>query len=119
MKEIRILIVDDLPEHIKVFTDLLLGEDPGFKIYAASNGKNAVELAKIKIPHLIVIIIRCVPHVFGTTQHPLSRLQNSVRGPVVSLPRSIIGLNSRPSGSLAEYMVVLVNCFTQSSRVQD
>jgi DNA-binding response OmpR family regulator len=55
MKEIRILIVDDLPEHIKVFTDLLLREDPGFKIYAASNGKNAVELAKIKIPHLIIM----------------------------------------------------------------
>ena len=55
MKEIRILIVDDLPEHIKVFTDILLKEDPGFKIYAASNGKSAFDLAKIKLPHLIIM----------------------------------------------------------------
>jgi len=55
MKEIRILIADDLPEHIKVIADILLREDPGYKIYAASNGKNAFELAKLKIPHLIIM----------------------------------------------------------------
>ena len=55
MKEIKVLIVDDLPEHIKVVTDILVREDPDFIIYAASNGKNAYDLAKIKIPHLIIM----------------------------------------------------------------
>jgi DNA-binding response OmpR family regulator/DNA-binding CsgD family transcriptional regulator len=55
MKEIRILIADDLPAHIKVISDIILHEDSDIKIYAASNGKNAVELAKLKNPHLIIL----------------------------------------------------------------
>jgi response regulator RpfG family c-di-GMP phosphodiesterase/DNA-binding CsgD family transcriptional regulator len=55
MRETTILVVDDLPEHIRVFTDILLHEDPNVNLLAASNGKNAYELAKAKLPHLIIM----------------------------------------------------------------
>jgi DNA-binding response OmpR family regulator/DNA-binding CsgD family transcriptional regulator len=55
MKETRILIADDLPEHIKVISDILLKENPDYKIYAAADGKSAYDLARIKIPHLIIM----------------------------------------------------------------
>jgi DNA-binding response OmpR family regulator/DNA-binding CsgD family transcriptional regulator len=55
MKETKILIADDLPEHIKVISDILLKEYPDYKIYGAADGKSAYELAKIKIPHLIIM----------------------------------------------------------------
>jgi len=50
-----------------------------------------------QILHLIVTYP--VYHTVAVTQHPLSRLQNLVRGPVLSLPRSkvaptlVIGLS--------------------------
>jgi CheY-like chemotaxis protein len=55
MKEYKILIVDDYPEHIMVITEILLIDSFNYQILAAPNGKVALEIAKKKIPHLIIM----------------------------------------------------------------
>lgn len=55
VKEYKILIVDDYPEHIKVITDILLKDTNTYKIFAASNGEIAFEIAKKRVPHLIIM----------------------------------------------------------------
>jgi len=51
--------------------------------------------------HLIVTAIRYAKYLMAT-HHPLSRLQSSVRAPVLSLPRSVNGLHAHKRGLLAE-----------------
>jgi CheY-like chemotaxis protein len=46
MKEYKILIVDDYPEHIMVITEILLKDSFNYQILAAPNGKVALEIAK-------------------------------------------------------------------------
>jgi len=55
VKEYKILIVDDYPEHIRVITDILLKDDNNYQIFAASNGEIAFEIAKNRLPHLIIM----------------------------------------------------------------
>lgn len=55
VKEYKILIVDDYPEHIRVITDILLKDDNNYQIFAASNGEIAFDIAKNRIPHLIIM----------------------------------------------------------------
>jgi len=55
MKEYKILVVDDYPEHIMVITEILLQNSLKYQIFAAPNGKVAFEIAKSKLPHLIIM----------------------------------------------------------------
>ncbi len=55
MKEFKILVVDDYPEHIKIITNILISDNSNYQILAASNGKNALEIAKTALPHLIIM----------------------------------------------------------------
>jgi len=55
MEDVRILVVDDMPEHIRVITEILLNDNKKYLIYAATNGKAGVDLAKIKLPHIIIM----------------------------------------------------------------
>jgi two-component system alkaline phosphatase synthesis response regulator PhoP len=52
-KDIKILLVDDEPDVIEIIRYNL--DQEGYKIYTASNGKEAIEKAKKKIPHLIIM----------------------------------------------------------------
>jgi two-component system, OmpR family, alkaline phosphatase synthesis response regulator PhoP len=52
-KEIRILLVDDEPDILEIVGYNLSQE--GYQIITASNGKDAVEIAKKHIPHLIIM----------------------------------------------------------------
>ena len=55
MKEYKVLVVDDYPEHIMVITEILLQDNLKYQIFAAPNGKVAVEIAQKKLPHLIIM----------------------------------------------------------------
>jgi len=55
MKEYKILVVDDYPEHIMVITEILLKDNLKYQIFAAPNGKVGFEIAKNKLPHLIIM----------------------------------------------------------------
>ena len=55
MKDYKILVVDDYPEHIKVITDILLHENPKYQIFAASNGLLAYEIAITRSPDLLIM----------------------------------------------------------------
>ena len=52
-KDIKILLVDDEPDVIEIIRYNLSQE--GYKIYTASDGKEALKKAKKNIPHLIII----------------------------------------------------------------
>jgi two-component system, OmpR family, alkaline phosphatase synthesis response regulator PhoP len=52
-KDIKILLVDDEQDIIEIIGYNLLQE--GYKIFSASNGKEAVKVAKREIPHLIIM----------------------------------------------------------------
>jgi len=52
-KDIKILLVDDEPDVIEIIRYNL--DQEGYKIYTASDGKEAIEKAKKKIPHLIIM----------------------------------------------------------------
>ena len=52
-KDIKILLVDDEPDVIEIIRYNL--DQEGYKLYTASNGKAAVEKAKKKLPHLIIM----------------------------------------------------------------
>ncbi len=49
----RILIIEDNPINMQLFNDLL--ETEGYSILQAANGKDGLEIAKSKIPDLIVL----------------------------------------------------------------
>lgn len=52
-KDIKILLVDDEPDILEIVGYNLSQE--GYKISTASNGKEAVEMAKKELPHLIIL----------------------------------------------------------------
>ena len=52
-KEIKILLVDDEPDILEIVGYNLSQE--GYKIVTATNGKEAIEIAKKEIPHLIIM----------------------------------------------------------------
>ena len=52
-KDYKILLVDDEPDILEFLKYNLKKE--GFTVYTSSNGLNAIELAKKKIPHLILL----------------------------------------------------------------
>ena len=52
-KDIKILLVDDEPDVIEIIRYNL--DQEGYKIYTASNGKEALKKAKKNIPHLIIM----------------------------------------------------------------
>ncbi|NJK84735.1 MAG: response regulator [Bacteroidales bacterium] len=51
----EILIVDDIPSNLNFISDILYNE--GFRITVATNGKDAIETARIKKPDLILLDI--------------------------------------------------------------
>jgi two-component system alkaline phosphatase synthesis response regulator PhoP len=51
--EIKILLVDDDPDIQEILSYNLIQE--GYKIYLASNGKEAIKQAKKELPHLIIM----------------------------------------------------------------
>ena len=52
-KDIKILLVDDEPDVIEIIRYNL--DQEGYKIYTASDGKEALKKAKKRIPHLIIM----------------------------------------------------------------
>ena len=56
MSEPRILIVDDEPKLVRLAQEVLLAT--GFAVIAASNGQQAVEMAALEQPDLILLDIR-------------------------------------------------------------
>ena len=52
-KDIKILLVDDEPDVVEIIRYNL--DQVGYKIYTASNGKEALKTAKKNIPHLIIM----------------------------------------------------------------
>jgi two-component system alkaline phosphatase synthesis response regulator PhoP len=52
-KEIKILLVDDEPDILEIVGYNLSQE--GYKVLTASNGKEAIQVAKKEIPHLIIM----------------------------------------------------------------
>ena len=52
-KDIKILLVDDEPDVIEIIRYNL--DQEGYKIYTASDGKEALKKAKKNIPHLIIM----------------------------------------------------------------
>jgi len=52
-KDIKILLVDDEPDILEIVSYNLEAE--GYKVYTAKNGKEGVEKAKKKTPHLIIL----------------------------------------------------------------
>lgn len=52
-QEYKILLVDDEPDILEFLSYNLKKE--GFKVYTAENGKEAIEIAKKKIPHLVLL----------------------------------------------------------------
>ena len=49
----RILVVDDTPQNVKLFADLLSAK--GYEVTTASNGKEAIERAHGETPDLILM----------------------------------------------------------------
>jgi len=77
--EYKILLVDDEPD-ILVFLSYNLKKE-GFQVYTATNGKDAISIAKKEIPHLIILDIM-MPEMNGVdTCYELKQipeLQNSL-----------------------------------------
>ena len=73
-KDIKILLVDDEPDVIEIIRYNL--DQEGYKIYTASDGKEAVEKAKKKIPHLIIMDVM-MPKMDGI--EACEQLRNDIR----------------------------------------
>ena len=73
-KDIKILLVDDEPDVIEIIRYNL--DQEGYKIYTASDGKEAVEKAKKKIPHLIIMDVM-MPRMEGI--EACEQLRNDIR----------------------------------------
>lgn len=52
-ENIKILLVDDEPDIVEIIRYNL--EQEGYKVFTASNGADALEIAKKEIPHLIIL----------------------------------------------------------------
>ncbi len=61
-KDIKILLVDDEPDVIEIIRYNL--DQEGYKIYTASDGKEALKKAKKKMPHLIIMDVM-MPNIDG------------------------------------------------------
>jgi CheY-like chemotaxis protein len=64
IKRKRILIVDDLPQNLQVLGNTL--RDCGFQIAFATSGKQALGIAALKLPHLILLDMS-MPEMDGLT----------------------------------------------------
>ncbi len=64
LEKARILIVDDVPENIKILGNFL--KNNGFAVLPANNGKQALDLAAAKVPDLILLDIQ-MPEMDGYT----------------------------------------------------
>ena len=73
-KDIKILLVDDEPDVIEFIRYNL--DQEGYKLYTASNGKEALEKAKKKIPHLIIMDVM-MPKMDGI--EACEQLRNDIR----------------------------------------
>ena len=73
-KDIKILLVDDEPDVIEIIRYNL--DQEGYKLYTASNGKEAIEKAKKKIPHLIIMDVM-MPKMDGIDA--CEQLRNDIR----------------------------------------
>ena len=73
-KDIKILLVDDEPDVIEILRYNL--DQEGYKLYTASNGKEAVEKAKKKLPHLIIMDVM-MPKMDGI--EACEQLRNDIR----------------------------------------
>ncbi|MEI7811591.1 MAG: response regulator [Ignavibacteria bacterium] len=63
-KKTKILIVDDMPENLQVLGSTL--REKGFHIAFAINGKQAISIAQVKIPHMILLDVS-MPEMDGFT----------------------------------------------------
>ena len=73
-KDIKILLVDDEPDVIEIIRYNL--DQEGYKLYTASNGMEALEKAKKKIPHLIIMDVM-MPKMDGIDA--CEQLRNDIR----------------------------------------
>ena len=73
-KDIKILLVDDEPDVIEIIRYNL--DQEGYKLYTASNGKEALEKAKKKLPHLIIMDVM-MPKIDGI--EACEQLRNDIR----------------------------------------
>jgi two-component system alkaline phosphatase synthesis response regulator PhoP len=73
-KDIKILLVDDEPDVIEIIRYNL--DQEGYKLYTASNGKEAIEKAKKKLPHLIIMDVM-MPKMDGI--EACEQLRNDIR----------------------------------------
>ena len=73
-KDIKILLVDDEPDVIEIIRYNL--DQEGYKLYTASNGEEAVEKAKKKLPHLIIMDVM-MPKMDGI--EACEQLRNDIR----------------------------------------
>ena len=73
-KDIKILLVDDEPDVIEIIRYNL--DQEGYKLYTASNGMEALEKAKKKIPHLIIMDVM-MPKMDGI--EACEQLRNDIR----------------------------------------
>ena len=73
-KDIKILLVDDEPDVIEIIRYNL--DQEGYKLYTASNGKEALEKAKKKLPHLIIMDVM-MPKMDGI--EACEQLRNDIR----------------------------------------
>jgi CheY-like chemotaxis protein len=64
IKKTKILIVDDMPENLQVLGNTLRGK--GFQIGFATNGRQALSIASVKMPDLILLDIS-MPDMDGLT----------------------------------------------------
>ena len=73
-KDIKILLVDDEPDVIEIIRYNL--DKEGYNLYTASNGKEALEKAKKKLPHLIIMDVM-MPKMDGI--EACEQLRNDIR----------------------------------------
>ena len=79
--DIKILLVDDEPDIIEIVGYNLRNE--GYQIFTASNGLEAIKLAKKHIPHLILLDIM-MPEMDGIEACEKIRKINSLENVIIS-----------------------------------
>ena len=79
----RILVVDDDPAFLKYLEELLKRND--FDVLAASNGKDAIEVATEHLPNLIVLDVMMPEMSGGMTAHHLSENIRTKDIPIIFL----------------------------------
>ncbi len=92
MKEYSILLADDYPEHLRILAAYLHGDSYPYKIFTASNGQDALEIAQKIIPQLIVLDWD-MPLLNGLDVTRSIRSENSTRDIPVIL---VSGMNTTP-----------------------